>query len=435
MLPHESNPISESPGLTSHNLPDKWSKTSIWDHFRASMANRKAAGLHREVVVSTPISPTRVERNGQVAINFGANDYLGLAWHPTLSASHKASAGSSPEGTEFIRYGSGASPIVTGHTDEHARLVQTIAEFEETQSAIVYSSGYAANLGVVSALATRDDILFSDELNHASLIDGCRLSRAKVFVYPHGDSQALRRLVQEHRHRGRFGFVVTDSVFSMDGDLAPLLEIDAICQEFEMHCILDEAHATGVYGHFGRGLAEHVGISNERMIRIGTLSKAVGCSGGFVAGRTELIEWLVNHSRSWIYSTASPVPNSHIAARAIRLVQNMQVERTALRENARRLRLAIAGLGYSVGEGDCPIIPIRFQDPKAVVAASQALLRMGIYVPAIRPPTVPEGKSLLRVSLSAAHSSDDCSSLVEGLRQIKSLSLAEDYRSKPGQTV
>ncbi len=424
MLPCESNPISESPGMTSHNLPDKWSKTSIWDHFRASMANRKAAGLHRDVVVSKPVSPTRIERNGQVAINFGANDYLGLAWHPTLSTWPQASPTSLAEDSEseYTRYGSGASPIVTGHTDEHARLVQAIADFEDSQAAIVYSSGYAANLGVVSALATRDDIVFSDELNHASLIDGCRLSRANVIVYPHGDSQALRRLVQEHRHRGRFGFVVTDSVFSMDGDLAPLLEIDSICQEFEMQCILDEAHATGVYGHFGRGLAEHVGASSERMIRIGTLSKAVGCSGGFVAGRTELIEWLVNHSRSWIYSTAAPIPNSQIAARAIRLVQNMHVERIVLRENARRLRLDIAGLGYSVGDSDCPIIPIRFQDPKAVVAASLELLRMGIYVPAIRPPTVPEGRSLLRVSLSAAHSSDDCNSLVEGLRQIKSLS-------------
>lgn len=410
MLSPESNPISESEGPLTHNLTNNWSTASMWEHLEASMTERKKAGLHRKMVVSTPISPTRIERNGQIAINFGANDYLGLAWHPDLRSSGETQSG-------CLRYGSGASPIVTGYTDEHAKLVSAIAEFEDTQNAILYSSGYAANLGVVSSLATRDDIIFSDELNHASLIDGCRLSRAHVIVYPHVDPIALRQLVRDNRQKGRFAFVVTDSVFSMDGDLAPLNAIDTLCSEYSMHCILDEAHATGVYGHFGRGIAEHLGVSDERMIRVGTLSKAVGCSGGFVAGRRELIDWLVNHSRSWIYSTSSTLPHVQIATRAIRLVQSMHRERVTLRENARQLRMAIATLGYHVGIGDCPIIPIRIHDPKEVMAVSAALMQMGIYVPAIRPPTVPDGKSLLRVSLSAVHSPDDRNTLVDALRQ------------------
>lgn len=376
------------------------------------MSERRAAGLHRDVVVSTSISATKTSRNGQIMVNFGANDYLGLAWHPELRLLES-------EEVWGGRYGSGASPIVTGFGDAHAGLVEGIKDFEATEAAMVYSSGYAANLGVVSALATHEDIVFSDALNHASLIDGCRLSRANVVIYPHRDPAALTQLVREHRHRGRFGFVVTDSVFSMDGDLAPLLEIDGMCRQYDMHCILDEAHATGVYGHFGRGLVEHVGVSDERMIRIGTLSKAVGCSGGFVAGRQELIDWLVNHSRSWIYSTSPTIPHVQVATKALRLVQGMHEERKRLRENALRVRQEIARLGLNVGGGDCPIIPIWISDPRAVVAASQDLMRMGIYVPAIRPPTVPEGRSLLRISLSALHSPEDLQALVDSMGQVR----------------
>ena len=410
MQPVESNPISDSNDFNPNILPDKSRKTDFWSHLALSMAERSSKGLGRQVVVSRPVGPTTIERNGRLAINFGANDYLGLAWHPELIRA--AYSSSSPPN----KVGSGASPLITGHSQIHAELVSSIAAFEATESAIVFSSGYAANLGSLASLATKEDVIFSDSLNHACLIDGCRLSRARVLVYPHCNTDALRRLIQDHRHLGRFAFVVTDSVFSMDGDLAPLGEIDSLCEEFDMQCVVDEAHATGVYGHFGRGLTEHLNLSSERMIRIGTLSKAVGCVGGFVAGNQLLIDWLTNHARSWIYSTAMPFPNTLAAIRALSLVHDMQDERKLLEQKATSIRLKLNKLGFRVGSGTSPIIPVYFHNAVEVIEKCQRLLEQGIYVPAIRPPTVPAGTSLLRISLSAVHSEQELTQLVSAFQ-------------------
>ncbi len=412
MLPVDTNPNSDSKDFSPNILPDKSGKTDFWSHLTLSIAERSAKGLSRQVVVSRPVGPTTIERNGHLAINFGANDYLGLAWHPELIRAAYSNSGS-PN-----KVGSGASPLVTGHSQIHAELVSSIATFEATESAIVFSSGYAANLGSLAALATKEDVIFSDSLNHACLIDGCRLSRARVLVYPHCDTVALRRLIQEHRHLGRFAFVVTDSVFSMDGDLAPLSEIDGLCGEFDMQCVIDEAHATGVYGRFGRGLTEHLNVLSERMIRIGTLSKAVGCVGGFVAGKPLLIDWLTNHARSWIYSTAMTIPNTLAAIRALSLVRGMQEERKLLERNATSIRLKLNQLGFRVGAGSSPIIPVYFHDAREVIEKCQRLLEQGIYVPAIRPPTVPAGTSLLRISLSAVHSESELSQLVSAFQKM-----------------
>lgn len=410
MQPVESNPISDSNDFNPNILPDKSRKTDFWSHLALSMAERASKGLGRQVVVSRPVGPTTIERNGRLAINFGANDYLGLAWHPELIRA--AYSSSSPPN----KVGSGASPLITGHSQIHAELVSSIAAFEATESAIVFSSGYAANLGSLASLATKEDVIFSDSLNHACLIDGCRLSRARVLVYPHCNTEALRRLIRDHRHLGRFAFVVTDSVFSMDGDLAPLGEIDSLCEEFDMQCVVDEAHATGVYGHFGRGLTEHLNLSSERMIRIGTLSKAVGCVGGFVAGNQLLIDWLTNHARSWIYSTAMPFPNTLAAIRALSLVHDMQDERKLLEQKATSIRLKLNKLGFRVGSGTSPIIPVYFHNAVEVIEKCQRLLEQGIYVPAIRPPTVPAGTSLLRISLSAVHSEQELTQLVSAFQ-------------------
>jgi 8-amino-7-oxononanoate synthase len=314
--------------------------------------------------------------------------------------------------------GSGASPLITGHSQIHAELVSSIAAFEATESAIVFSSGYAANLGSLASLATKEDVIFSDSLNHACLIDGCRLSRARVLVYPHCNTDALRRLIQGNRHLGRFAFVVTDSVFSMDGDLAPLSEINDLCEEFDMQCVVDEAHATGVYGRFGRGLTEHLNVSSERMIRIGTLSKAVGCVGGFVAGNQLLIDWLTNHARSWIYSTAMTLPNTLAAIRALSLVHDMQDERKLLERKATSIRFRLNKLGFRVGSGTSPIIPVYLHGAVEVLEKCQRLLEQGIYVPAIRPPTVPAGTSLLRISLSAVHSEQELTQLVSAFQEL-----------------
>ena len=369
-------------------------------------------GLSRKCIVSQPLCPTTISRNGSIAINFGANDYLGLAWNPeVLQAAFEA--------TQSVRkFGSGASPLVTGQTAEHANLIQSIAFFKEAENAIVFSSGYAANVGTVAAIATKEDVIFSDSLNHASLIDGCRLSRAKVIIYPHCDMAALRVLVQQNRHGGRFAFVASDAVFSMDGDLAPLREIDALCSEYDMNCVLDEAHATGVFGTFGGGLVEHFGVTRERFVSIGTLSKAIGCVGGFVAGPNVLIDWLTNHARSWIYSTASTIANVAAARKAISIARAMQSERKQLAKRAIGLRTSLMALGFEVGNGESPIVPIYINDTKQVTQIGERLLEAGVFVPAIRPPTVQKNRSLLRISLSIAHSDEQIFHLLDAMRNV-----------------
>lgn len=394
-------------------MTDKSSHSAFWSHLEAALEIRHAKSLNRKCSITEPLGPTTISRNGTNAVNFGANDYLGLCWHPEVrQAAFEASQ-------LLQKFGSGASPLVTGQTPQHAKLRQSIAEFKNCQDAIVFSSGYAANVGTVAALASKEDIIFSDSLNHASLIDGCRLSRAQIMIYPHCDKEALRQLVQQNRHRGRFAFIATDSVFSMDGDLAPLAEIAELCDEFDLHCILDEAHATGVYGANGQGLAEHLNLSSNRIVSIGTLSKALGCVGGFVAGPSVLIEWLTNFARSWVYSTASTIPNAAAACKAIALAQAMTTERILLAEQAEKLRDRLSQLNYRVGCGDSPIIPVYINDPTQVLLMSERLLQMGVYVPAIRPPTVPENGSLLRISLSVSHLDAEVDTLVKAFESVR----------------
>ncbi|MEQ1829731.1 MAG: aminotransferase class I/II-fold pyridoxal phosphate-dependent enzyme [Pirellula sp.] len=409
MQPVESNPISDSNDSQGNILTDKSLRSNFWTHLADSISHRRSQGLYRQHVVSKPIGPSTIERDGRILTNFGSNDYLGLSWHPSLFA-REEHIGS--------RYGSGASPLVTGYSQAHADLAAAIAKFEADEDALVFSSGFAANLGTVSAVATSEDVVFSDRLNHASLIDGCRLSKARVFVYGHCDMDDLRRLVHQHRSLGRFAFVVTDSIFSMDGDAAPLREIETLCQEYDMMCVLDEAHATGVYGQHGRGLAEHLAVESDRWIRVGTLSKAVGCVGGFVSGSRPLIDWLANHSRSWIYSTAATIPSATIALQAISLIPQMQEQRRSLAIASTDLRARLQSVGFQVGKGDSPIIPIYFSSVAEVTNASERLLASGLFVPAIRPPTVPIGGSLLRVSLSALHTGQELDQLANALSQL-----------------
>lgn len=410
----ESNPNSECDGPRAHILADKSSHSAFWTRLRHSLDAKRANELLRKLTTTESVGPTRIVRNGLQAVNFGSNDYLGLTWHPEVaSASHSAVL-------ERARYGSGASPLVTGHSPIHQELQDAIAEFSGTEAAIVFSSGFAANLGTISALASKADVIFSDQLNHASLIDGCRLSGAKTFVYPHADVKALRALVLEHRSKGLVAFIVTDTVFSMDGDRAPLAELVELCNEFDMQCIVDEAHATGVYGRLGRGLTEHLSIESNRVIHVGTLSKAVGCVGGFVAGSRLLVEYLANNARSWIYSTAGTLPNAAAATVALKLLTGMEAERKSLMRTSVQLRTKLTEMGFQVGSGDSPIVAVYMQDPERVLAASQELLKLGVYVPAIRPPTVPEGGSLLRISLSVAHTSEDIAILCSAFERIAS---------------
>jgi 8-amino-7-oxononanoate synthase len=401
-------------GATYRSSGPSESNVSL-DWLAAALDKRKAENLFRSVQPIEPHPDGTIVKNGRRLINFGSNDYLGLSNHPQLWLAADPRARSVPEA---INFGSGASPLITGYTEDHAYLERGLAAFEGTEAAIITSTGFAANVGTISALATPRDVIFSDSLNHASLIDGARLSRAKFVVYQHVDLGHLESLLKIHRHPHRRAFLVTDSVFSMDGDVAPLKPLSEICQRWEMTPIVDEAHATGVLGGRGGGLVEMLEVANDFPVRIGTLSKALGCLGGFTVGSTVLIDYLRNFSRPYIYSTAMPSSTARAALAAITLATTMTLEREQLMAKAVDLRSRLAKLGFRVGQGFTPIIPIYFNDPDQVLDISAKLRDRGYFLPAIRPPTVPREQSLLRISLNTSHSRLILDQLIEAFASL-----------------
>jgi 8-amino-7-oxononanoate synthase len=351
----------------------------------------------------------RVIINGRQLVNFGANDYLGLAGDPRLADAVKNAAASGG-------WGSGASPLVSGWSSLHAELERRLATFEGTDSALLFPTGFAANMGTVPALVDRNDVIFSDAKNHASIIDGCRLSRARVEVYPHGDVDALRRgLVATQSFPRRL--IVTDALFSMDGDLAPLPELAALADQFGAMLMVDEAHATGVFGQHGRGISESLGVEGGVHIRVGTLSKALGGVGGFVAGSHPLIDWLANRARCYVFSTALPAAAAAAALVALDIVRDEPQRRSTLLARAERLREQLVRCGWSVGRSSSHIIPLVVGDAERTMHLSSTLCERGFFVPGIRPPTVPHGESLLRISVSCLHTEADIARLVEAIER------------------
>ncbi len=355
-------------------------------------------GLRRRVVVRHGPQSARVTVDGRNLLHFGSNDYLGLAADPRLAAA--AAEAARREG-----WGSGASPLILGHSDLHEQLQQRLAEFEGTEAALVFSSGFAANAGTIAALVGAGDMVYTDRKNHASLMDGCRLSRADVRVYPHGDWHELERLVTRGK-KCRRRLIVTDSLFSMDGDLAPLGELAAIAERYDAMLLIDEAHATGVFGSQGRGVAEHLGVENRIPIRVGTLSKALGCAGGFVAGSRPLVEWLIQRARPYVFSTAFPAANAAAAMAALDVVRDEPHRRQDLLARAAGLRNRLAQQGWNIGRSSSQIIPVIVGHPQRAVELAAALRERGLFVPAIRPPTVPEGEACLRISLTCGHTEE-----------------------------
>jgi 8-amino-7-oxononanoate synthase len=332
---------------------------------------------------------------GRDFINFGSNDYLGLAAEDRLAEAAKQSL--DEEGC-----GSGSSPLIVGHSAAVARLEQRLAAFEGTEAALVFASGFAANMGTLAALAGPGDVVFSDQFNHASIVDGCRLSRAAISIYAHGDCQALETQLQgsgSFRRR----LIVTDSLFSMDGDLAPLAELADLAERYDAMLMVDEAHATGIFGAHGRGVCEHLGMEERAHIRVGTLSKVLGAAGGFVCGRRSLIEWLVNRARTYIFSTALPPPMAAASIAAIDLVAGQPSRRTDLLARASRLRESLKAQGWHVGGSASQIIPVIVGEARTALQLSQRQADRGIWAPAIRPPSVSENASRLRISLCHGH--------------------------------
>lgn len=383
---------------------------AVFDWINDELARLDRLDLRRRLPAALGRQGAVVQQRGRQLVNFASNDYLGLASDPRLA---KAAA----EACQAAGVGRGASPLICGRSHEHETLERRLAEFEGAEAALVFPSGFAANAGVVPALVDRGDAIYADAANHASLIDGCRLARAETHVYPHGDVAALENLLQRgaaYRRR----LIVTDSLFSMDGDLAPLKEIAELAARYDAMLLVDEAHATGVFGRHGRGAAEALGADEAGMIRVGTLSKALGAAGGFVAGPRAAIEWLANRARTYVFSTAHPAAIAAAAIVALDVVASEPWRRTTLLANAAKLREQLTAQGWNVGRSASQIIPIYLGAPAAAVELSAALLAKGFWVPAIRPPSVPEGQSLLRLSLSAAHEPAMIDGLLEALKTL-----------------
>ncbi|WP_229703988.1 8-amino-7-oxononanoate synthase [Caldalkalibacillus thermarum] len=324
------------------------------------------------------------------------NNYLGLATHPRVKAK-------AIEAVQHFGTGSGGSRLITGNLRLHEELEQTIAAWKGTEAARLFSCGYLANVGTISALAGKGDLVLSDELNHASMIDGCRLSKASTMVYRHVDMDDLRHKLRDTRGQYRRTLIVTDGVFSMDGNIAPLPELVSLAEQYGAWLMVDDAHGTGVLGDTGAGSVEHFGLSGRVHLSVGTLSKACGAEGGYVAGSQTVIEYLLNRARSFIFQTALSPGVVAASLEAIHIIRTEPVLRHQLLSNARYLREGLKSYGFRLIEGETPIIAVLIGEAKTAVRFSRRLEEAGVYAPAIRPPTVPEGMSRIRCTVMATH--------------------------------
>jgi 8-amino-7-oxononanoate synthase len=358
----------------------------------------EAAGLFRRLRKLQGPAGARVRIGDHDVTLLCSNDYLGLADHPRVRAG-------AIEAIERWGAGSGSSRLVAGGTELHAELERRLADFKGSEACLLFGSGYLANTGVVAALSGPGEVVLSDALNHASIVDGCRLSRAQTIVYDHGDLDALAAAL---RHAaGRPALIVTDAVFSMDGDLAPLEGIVELARRHRARVVVDEAHATGVVGPAGRGLVAALGLERQVDLTVGTLGKALGSYGAFACCNAEIASFLVNRARTVIYSTALPPPALGAALAALDLLCEDHTLVGRLHARARVLREQLAHQGFAVEPGTMPIVPLMVGDPQKAVALADAALQKGVFAQAIRPPTVPDGTSRLRLVATAAHGEDE----------------------------
>ncbi len=358
----------------------------------ARLEELRDRGLYRRLrLVSGPQGP-RVLLSGRPVLLLCSNNYLGLADHPKVR-------GAAAEAAMRWGAGAGASRLISGNMEPHRRLETQLAEFKGYEAALLFGSGYLANTGVIAALAGAGEVVFSDELNHASIVDGCRLSRAETFVYRHGDLEHLAWGLEQVDGRG--SLIVSDGVFSMDGDVAPLPELLELARRHGCRLMVDEAHATGAIGPGGRGSVAAAGLSGEVDVVVGTLGKALGSYGAYACANAETIDFLVNTARPFIFSTAPPPPSVAAAAAALELVSPHRVER--LQANASRFRAALAAEGLDAGPSRTQIVPIEVGQAGRTMELCERALERGVFAQGIRPPTVPEGSSRLRFTVMATH--------------------------------
>jgi 8-amino-7-oxononanoate synthase len=381
------------------------------DVFAAAIADLDAQQLRRRRRVVRTVDGPLLEADGQPRLAFAGNDYLGLAQHPALIEAAQRGA---------ARYGVGAtaSPVICGHSPAHAALEDELARFVGLPRALYFYAGYAANSGAIPALVERGDAIISDALNHACLIDGARLSRAEVHVYPHNDLAALEAALVATRGARR-RLVVADAVFSMDGDLAPLPEMLALCERYDAWLYVDDAHGFGVLGEGGRGSLSHWGLQPgampARLIYMATLGKAAGVAGAFVAGAAPLVEWLMHRARTFFFATGAPPMIAEALRASLQVIEAEGWRRERLLQLRQQLVRGLAALPWPAPASACAIQPLILGDNGTALAVMQALETEGIWVPAIRPPTVAAGTARLRISLSAAHSPADVERLCTAL--------------------
>ncbi len=372
------------------------------------LAQLQSAGQDRPRRTVQSLPQGRCRCDGRTLISFGSNDYLGLTHHPDVRAAFADAAGR--------QAGSGSSALITGRSDEHAALEAELAEFEHSEAALLFPSGYAANAGTLQALIGPEDVIFSERDNHASLIDGCRLTRAAVHLFTRHDLPQLRQILSTHRNQGRQAFLITDGVFSMDGTVAPLARLCSLAEEFDAALIVDEAHGTGVVGAEGRGACELENVCGRVFLRIVTLSKALGGLGGAVVGDAPTIAWLWNRARPQFFSTALPPAVCAAVRASLKIVRAEPERRRRLQKLTQQAREIVRDAGLTVlADGPAPIIPLQAPAGCRIRETVDCLMDAGWFLPGIVPPTVPPGTERFRMSLTSDHQVDEVRAVIECL--------------------
>ncbi len=382
------------------------------EYLSKELENLERDSLKRSLRVTEGPQDTFIIIDGKKVLNLSGNNYLGLANHPRLKNAAKLSI-------DKFGTSSSASRLISGNNILYRELENKLSQFKKTESSIVFNSGFMANLGTISALVGKDDHIFSDKLNHASIIDGAILSRAELKRFPHKDLAKLEDLLKNTPF-GKRKLIITDTLFSMDGDIAPLKEMHRLAKRFGAIFMVDEAHATGVFGKTGSGLLEELSICDPEIVQMGTFSKALGSLGGYIAGKKDLIDYILNKSRSLIYTTALPPAVLASSIEALEIVKDDSLKK-ALWENIKFFKAGIKDMGLSIGDSESQIIPIIIGESPLALKFAKGLFDEGIFAQAIRPPTVPQGTSRVRISLMTTHRKEDLESALEKIRKVSKL--------------
>ena len=377
----------------------------------AELQEIKRQGLYRQLRhVEGEQGPT-ISLDGQEVLNLSSNNYLGLANHPAIRAAAK-------EAIDRYACGSGASRLISGNMTLHLELEESIAKLKGAEAALVFNSGFQANVGLLSTLVGEGDVIFSDALNHASIIDGCRLSRAEALIYPHCDLDRLESDLRKTQKNSK-KLIVTETVFSMDGDIAPVREIADLAARHGAVVMVDEAHATGVFGPNGGGIVEEMGLAGQVLIQMGTLGKALGGFGAYVAGSRNLRDLLINRCRSFIFTTSLPPVVIAMAIAAIDIIKKEPQRRRALRDNSQTLREGLERMGFSLGRSGSQILPLMVGDSAKCMILAERLLQNGVFAQGIRPPSVPPGTSRLRIVPMATHTREQMEQALRAFKDAK----------------